>query len=349
LLSPLDRTEAQNLPSEGFVSRPAMSATPAAAQSSDREQLASPGALSELGPQDWMVLGYVTVLLVAVLQGERGATFGKNLTAVVTLAIVGVAGILLARTGMLREGWPKGVLYRVAIYGPVQISYFFFRDLLPAINPGALDQKLHTLDLQLFGVEPAIALDRVVTSTNTEWFAFFYFGYFFVLAVHVVPILFLSRSQRVLGEFAFGMVFIFCVGHTVYMLVPGFGPYRAMANEFHTALPHGLWLDLVMDTVKSGGAQKDIFPSLHTAAPTFIALFSFRHRHRVPYRFTWPITAFFALNIMVATMFLRWHYLVDVVVGLALATVAAVIVGPLVERDLRRRALHKHSTLWPTW
>jgi membrane-associated phospholipid phosphatase len=65
----------------------------------------------------------------------------------------------------------------------------------------------------------------------------------------------------------------------------------------------------------------DIFPSLHTAAPTFLVLYSWRHRHRAPHRYAWPLVAFFALNIIIATMFLRWHYLVDVVVGLALALV----------------------------
>ncbi len=327
-----------------------MPATPAAAHSSDRAE----GALArrfivDLGPQDWLVLGYVAVLLFAVLQGERGPAFPKNLAAVLALVACGVLGIALTRSGTVPEGWFKAALYRVSIYGPVQISYFFFRDLLPAINPGVLDHQLHFLDLRLFGVEPAMALDRIVTPSTTEWFAFFYFGYFFVLALHVVPILFMSQSQRVLGEFALGMVFTFCIGHTVYMLVPGFGPYRAMASQFQTTFPHGLWLDLVMDTVKSGGAQKDIFPSLHTAAPTFIALFSFRHRHRVPYRYTWPLTAFFALNIMVATMFLRWHYLVDVVAGLALATLASIVVVPIVDYDLRRRARLGLETLWPMW
>jgi membrane-associated phospholipid phosphatase len=326
-----------------------MSASPSTAQPSERHEAraSSLGFLADVAVHDWMVLCYVVGLVVAVLQGQRGPGFSHNLERVLILLGSAVLGIAVARGGFLRDGWLKGVLYRVAIYGPVQLSYFMFRDLLPNINPGSLDAELHQLDLSLFGVEPAMALDSSVTALTTEWFAFFYFGYFFVIAVHVVPILFFSRSQRLLGEFGFGMLILFCVGHTIYMLVPGFGPYRAMAEHFSTPFPHGMWLDLVMDTVHSGGAQKDIFPSLHTAAPAFITLFSFRHRARLPYRFTWPLSALFTANIMIATMFLRWHYLIDVVAGLLLATTAALLIGPVVDWELRRRARGRGTPLWP--
>lgn len=325
-----------------------MSVTPAAAQPSEGRSIAAPAALpGELAIHDWLVLTYVIVLNIAVLRGDGGGDLGRQLAKVVGLLLCAFVGIGLARSNLFRDGWLKAGIYRVAIYGPVQLSYFFFRELLPHINPRAYDVELRQLDLQLFGVEPALALEHVLTPTTTEWFSFFYFGYFFVLAVHVVPILFVGKNQRILGEFALGMLMLFCIGHTVYMLVPGFGPYRAMANEFHKPFPHGLWLDLVLDAVRSGGAQKDIFPSLHTAAPAFITLFSFRHRHLPPYRYTWPIVAFFSLNIMVATMFLRWHYLIDVVAGLALATFTAGSVPFLVDWDLRRRRAKGLTPLWP--
>ncbi len=325
-----------------------MSATPATAQPSDRPAAVADQAslFSELAVHDWLVLAYVLVLTAAVLRGDLGPNVAQDLLPVFGLLTSAFVGIAVGRSGLVPNGWLKATVYRVAIYGPVQLSYFFFRELLPKINPRALDAELRHVDVSLFGVEPALALDRVISVSSTEWFAFFYFGYFFVLALHVVPILFLSRNQRILGEFALGMLILFCFGHTIYMLVPGFGPYRAMAGEFKTQFPHGLWLDLVMDAVKSSGALKDIFPSLHTAAPSFITLFSYRYRRLAPYRYTWPIAAFFTLNIVIATMFLRWHYLIDVVAGLVLATSAAAVVPAIVDWELRRRA-GGLSRLWP--
>lgn len=322
-------------------SRTALSPEPPVAR------VTSTSFLRELAPQDWLVFTYLLGLEFAVLSGQRDAHFTANVLRVNLLLAFFLVGIALTRTHALRGGWGKAVLYRLAIYAPVQLSYFFFRQILPSVNPGTLDRELYTLDLSLFGVEPAIVFDKLVTPTTTEWFSFFYFGYFVVLAVHVMPILFFSRNQRLLGEFTLGMLLVFCIGHTVYMIVPGFGPYYAMKSSFESEFPRGVWLDLVMNTVSSGGALKDIFPSLHTAAPLFIGLFSFRWRAHTPYRYTWPVVLFICLNIIIATMFLRWHYLIDVVAGVLLAGFVASIVPAIIDFELERRARSGRSALLP--
>lgn len=306
-------------------------------------------ALWEMAVHDWIVLAYATFLVLAVLAAPAGPVRDRSLTQVGSLFGVLVVTLVLVRGRILRDGMVAPLAYRIAIYGTVQISYFFFRELLPLVNSRSLDAELHALGELLFGGEPAILLDRYVTPASTEWFAFFYFGYFFVLAVHVVPLLFMSKNQRLVGELTFGMLFIFCVGHTLYMVVPGYGPYRAAAEQFQHAFPSGLWLDVVMEAVASGGAQKDIFPSLHTAAPTLIALFSFRHRAIAPFRFTWPIMLFFSTNIIVATMFLRWHYVLDVVAGLVLATVGQQLGVAATDFELARRRRRSLDPSWPVF
>jgi membrane-associated phospholipid phosphatase len=156
-----------------------------------------------------------------------------------------------------------------------------------------------------------------------------------------------SRNERLLSEFSIGILTLFCVGQSLYVLVPGFGPVRALAPQFTGQFSHGLWLDSVMRTVASGGAQKDIFPSLHTAAPTFFALFSFRHRDRAPFGYTWAVVAFFAANIIVATMFLRWHWVIDVVAGLILAGAGWWLGVIVTDYELRRRRRQKLPESWP--
>jgi len=255
--------------------------------------------------------------------------------------------LALVRTSTLRGGFWTALLYRIGIYGTVQSSYFFFKHVLPVVNPGSLDHRLYALDQVLFGFEPAMWADRFVTPAATEWFAFFYWCYFFLLAAHIFPIVFGARNQMLIGEFMLGMLIIVCVGHTGYILVPGFGPYRAMPQLFHHELPSGLWMDLVWSTVRSGGAMKDIFPSLHTAGPCFIAMFSFRNRDRLPFRYTWPLITFFAANIIGATMFLRWHYVIDVFAGFTLATLAALL-SPLITRwEVERRSAEGLQALVP--
>lgn len=303
--------------------------------------------LRSLGVHDYFVGSYLLFLNAAVLRSPPGPVRTTCLLHVGGLLAAFAIAMVVVRGSLIKPGFWPALLYRLGIYGTVQLSYFFFKDLLPHVNPRALDAELYQLDLMLFGIEPALWMDRFVTPATTEWFAFFYFWYFFLLAAHIFPILLAVRDLELLGEFTLGMLILFCVGHTVYILVPGFGPYRAMADAFENQFPHGLWLDLVMSAVNSGGAMKDIFPSLHTAGPTFIALMSFRNRKRVPFTYTWPLITFFAGNIILATMFLRWHYIIDVVAGLALATFAA-LASPVITRwELRRRAREGLLPLWP--
>lgn len=296
--------------------------------------------------QDWLVLGYLVTLTLAVATSEPAPA--RALCLQQSLGLLAFCGfvLVLVRGGLVRDGFFAPLGYRLAVYGTVQLSYFLLRELLPVVNPGSLDQELLELDLRWFGFEPAIWMDRFVTPATTEWFAFFYYGYFLLLAVHVLPFLFGSRRLRLLAEFSFGMLFVYAVAHIGYMLVPGYGPYKHLAGQFQNELPSGMWMDAVWAAVNSGGAQKDIFPSLHTGGPVFISLFSFRHRDKKPFKYTWPLTSFFALNIVGATMFLRWHYLIDVIAGAALAAFGWWLAARIANPEHDRRETEGLSPVW---
>jgi hypothetical protein len=293
--------------------------------------------LRSFAAADLLVFLYLLELNVAVLVAPPNPLKQQSLLQALGLISVFLVSLVLVRGRLIASSFWSALLYRIGIYGTVQQSYFFFKHLLPVVNPGTLDRQLYALDLLLFGFEPAVWADQFVNPFTTEWFAFFYFCYFFLLAAHIFPIVFGARDQLLLGEFMLGMLIIVCIGHTGYILVPGFGPYRAMPEMFRHELPSGLWMDLVWSTVRSNGAMKDIFPSLHTAGPCFIAMFSFRNRDRLPFRYTWPLLTFFAANIIGATMFLRWHYVIDVFAGFGLATLAAIVSPRVTLWEVTRR------------
>jgi PAP2 superfamily len=303
----------------------------------------------ELAPQDVVVFVYLIGLNMAVLSAPASAVRSACLTNTAGLLALQAATVVAIRTRWLTQRFFTPLLYRFVTYGCVQITYFMFARILPLTNPRSLDHQLYRFDLSVFGVEPAVYFDRFVSPATTEWFAFFYFGYFLLLGMHVLPILFMSRHRRMLAEFALGMILLFCIGHTLYIFVPGYGPYKAMPEVFAHQLPPGIWWNTTQKLVASGGAQKDIFPSLHTAAPTFLVLFSFHRRGELPFRYTWPFVALFAGNIVIATMFLRWHYVIDVVAGLLLAVLAHTLSVRLVDREIPRRAAQGLGDIWPQW
>ena len=294
--------------------------------------------IRNLAPQDWYIAVYFTVMMSAVAFGTGpGREHCIGLVGIDIACLAG--GLVLTRGGVLKSGtFANALLYRLTVWLTVFCSYFQLLHILPAVSERAIDADIYAFDLRVFHVEPSLAWDRFVTPVTTEWFAFFYFGYFLLLMVHVLSIMLAAKSNFRLAHFAMGIFIVFCTGHLVYMLVPGYGPYRYLASEFHHELTGGPFWHAVQATVHAGGAQKDIFPSLHTAAPTYFAMFSFRHRKVLPYKYTWMVVGFCALQIICATMFLRWHYLIDIFAGITLATLAVTVGEWLVVKDAERRA-----------
>lgn len=302
----------------------------------------------EASPLDWCALAYVVVIAAMAFAMPAGPDRTFCIERIVPSVVFSTTVVALVRSGAWKGAFFAPFAYRFASYGTLLYTYLLFRRLLPLANPRVLDAQLLAFDLRVFGWEPAIAWDRFVTPATTEWFAFFYFGYFFLLASHVLPMLFTARDRHLLAEFTLGFFCVYALSHVLYAVVPGYGPYRHLAGTFANELPAtGRWMKTVLDLVGSAGAMKDIFPSLHTGGPTFIAVFAFRHRARPIFRRTWPITAFATANIVVATMFLRWHYLVDVVAGVVIATTMATVVARFGRRDSERREREGLSPVWP--
>ena len=296
--------------------------------------------MRNLATQDWFALGYQCLLLVAVAQAHMsGRGNGGALQQVLGNVAIMVTGLALTRGHILgAETNLSRLLYRAVLMGPMLGSYFQLRHIAPVVNDRVLDAQILAFDLRVFGYEPAVAWDRLVTPQTTEWFAFFYFLYFGLLTIHVLPILFGSRSNLRTAHFAFGMLILVGTGHILYLMVPGFGPYRHLAGQFVNELNGGRFWHAVQATVSAGGAQKDIFPSLHTAVPTFFTLFAYIHRHERPYKYWWPVMVVITSQIIVATMFLRWHYMIDIFAGLALALFSVFVSHRVVAKEIARRA-----------
>jgi len=295
---------------------------------------------------DWLALGYFVGLLCALAMGK-----GPNRSACMVWVSADLGFYLfvlsLVRLQLLRWGGVvSSLLYRTAVIGTILASFFQLREILPAVSPYSLDANIYAFDLHVFGFEASVVLDRFVNPVTTEWFSFFYFLYFLILSVHILPMVYWQRDTHLLARFALGVLIMFLAAHLLYMVVPGWGPYWYLKGTFRHQLTGGPFLHLVQETVEAGGAQKDIFPSLHTAVPTFFAIFSYRHRKLFPFKYSWPPVAFVATQIIIATMFLRWHYLVDIVAGLGLATTAALLGHHIADWE---RAKRERLGIQPVW
>lgn len=249
------------------------------------------------------------------------------------LFFITVATVILVRGRFLPEGRTRSLVYRLGIFVPMVTSYFELADLLPALKPHLLDAQLYHIDRALFGETPSILMQRWNVRPVVEWIAFFYYSYFYLMIAMLIPALLFDKGKR-LHELMIGAFVVCGGGHFIYTLVPGVGPYAAI--PFDAPLDGGFWWHQVQVTVHSAGAQLDIFPSLHTAYPTYFTLHAFAFRKTKPFKYVWPIIAFFTINMVTATMFLRWHWGIDVLAGLTLATTARITAMYFAQRESGR-------------
>lgn len=325
------------MPERAFSQPPRASLAPSTFASG----AASRDALRLFALQDVILLGYLAVVMVALVATSRGHQIATEVCVrrvCFDAALLSIGAFVARRAGVTaRVG---GVVYRACLVGVLVDSYLMLRDLLPLVRSDTVDAQLHALDVRLFGVEPSLWLERFNRPDVIEWFAFFYFSYFAIAFAYMTFGIWVRRADRATTELAIGVLLVFCIGQLGYLAVPGFGPVRHLAEQFHGPVRGGFFWSCVEHTVAAGGANKDVFPSLHTAAPTFFTLFAARRAFETKHwgwRIAALVTGFFAANIIVSTMLLRWHYAIDVVAGLALATFAAAFAPRLARAEVRLR------------
>ena len=310
----------------------------------ERTRTALGVAAQNLALQDWMALSFHAYLLlrVSLAPDSPDATVGRRLA--LALFIITACCLVLTRGEVIGSRRVRALTYRLGLVTPMVLSYFEMRVLLPALQPELLDQRLFAIDLWLLGTTPAVWMEAWNIEPVVEWLSFFYYCHFLVLTLMLAPSLFAGRGRR-LQELMAGAMLVVALGHFLYTVVPGAGPVATLA--FDQPLQGGFWWHQVELTVATAGAQLDIFPSLHTAWPAYFTLHAFANRQTQPFKWLWPILAFLSFNVIIATMFLRWHWFIDVVAGLALALLARKFAVAVAEREeIRGGPSDRRQPVW---
>ena len=297
-----------------------------------------------LATQDVIALAFHAYLFlrVSIAPDSPDATVARRLA--LALLVTTACSLVLTRGEVIRGQRARALTYRLGLFAPMVLSYFQMRALLPALQPDLMDHRLFTIDLWLLGTTPAVWMEAWNVEPVVEWLSFFYYTHFFVMTLMLGPSLFLGTGRR-MQELMAGALLVTAVGHFLYTIVPGAGPYATIA--FDQPLQGGFWWNQVELTVATAGAQLDIFPSLHTAWPAYFTLHAFAYRDTQPFRWVWPVLGFVAVNIILATMFLRWHWFIDVAAGLLLAVAARRFAVALASREELRGSLY--DARQPVW
>jgi membrane-associated phospholipid phosphatase len=211
---------------------------------------------------------------------------------------------------------------------------------------------LFELEAQLFAVATAEgprALSDVVSRHTSPWLdAVCGITYFlFLIEVVAAASYLFFRARAKAFEVSLGFLIVNLVGWAVWFVYPAAPPWYVDQYGMGPALldvvssPAGLarvdaWLGLPLATTfysKSANVFGAL-PSLHVAYATLVAVVAAPLGGWV----RWA-TLGFALSMAFSAVYLRHHYILDVVAG----SVLAVIVGVLVRRVMARRVMLRRS------
>lgn len=209
-------------------------------------------------------------------------------------------------------GWRLRLLYYPLV---MNVTYRFMAEVVIKTHKGPLyDVWLRSIDARLIGENLSVRLEPLVRPIFTEALSFCYM--LFIPYLTFSMLWYFCGELPLLKRFYLGLFSIYGVGLLGYILVPAAGPYIAMNQEFHLALTGGLFTRLNVGMVSFGSNHVDVFPSLHCAISTYMLLFDRWYKH---WRFR--IYALPCVGLWISTIYLRYHYLIDVIAGFALAAI----------------------------
>ncbi|RPI74609.1 MAG: phosphatase PAP2 family protein, partial [Desulfobacteraceae bacterium] len=233
------------------------------------------------------------------------------------------------------DRWPevKPVQW-VHNFAPLFFILFIFDSLgylIQYLRPD-IDLALIRLDHWLFGVHPTLWLQRFIRPWLTDLLSLAYSTYYF-LAVVFILVIYNREQKRGLPESIFIFVLGYYLSYIGYLLFPAIGPRFTMTELYTVPLDGGAITDFLRDTINSLEHNKrDCMPSGHTEIALITLGLAFRYSRKLFYIYL-PMVA----GLILATVYLRYHYVVDLLAGALLAAVC-LVGGPWLYRKIGSRS-----------
>jgi len=283
---------------------------------------------SSCGAFEWVSLGYLAWLNAIVILCHRDIPHAARYFA---LHLTIAAGILCLAW---RAAESRSAIVRFARHWyPLPLYIFCFEELqglVHAISPGWFDRWFIAFDYNIAGMHPSVWLARFASPALDDYMQFAYMTYFLYLII--LPAILYARKERL--AFWTVMVSTAIAHNSVYVvsiLLPVESPYYSLA-AINTKLLSGGYCTALIDLIERfGRVHGAAFPSAHVAGSMVAILASWRYR-----RWLFWICLPFFVSMCVATVYGRYHYVADVLAGLAVGT-AGFLLGDWLVR--RREAL----------
>ena len=286
--------------------------------------------------EDVLAAGFSLALLAIFLSGRVSRTIqisGHDVAFV--LLPVGVLGLkclfelLLAPEADGRENLDVGK-YLAIFFQPlarifrdwfpfVLLSacyYAMYSNFMFHLNPRTADAVLARFDAALLGSQPSFLLEKWITPWATDFCNFVYFSY--VLSLPIVAFYCYTRREKtVFRRVMMGYLTLMLMGITSYLCMPAIGPGTFFSDRYTQDLSGHAISRGVDFIIRNGRVAYDCFPSLHVGIPLLLCFYlrDYQRKLFIP-------AILYVLAMCCTVIYLRYHYLADVLAAFAFAPAA---------------------------
>lgn len=239
------------------------------------------------------------------------------------LVVAGLAAVLpwLERTLGRRDGsrWWLATAEFLRTFLPFVMCiavYTNLHDTVRYVNPHDIHPYLSAMEEWIFGGQPVLWAEAYITPARTDFFNAFYTN-FYLIAPSVVLILWFSGRTREARTVLLGVILCFYTGYVLYVILPAAPPrlYYASLGLFTVKLTGGPMTNFQESLIgmMPNHAERAAFPSLHSAVSCLCLCYAWKYC-----RWYFPILLVFVVGLLTSTVYLRHHWVVDLLAGMCL-------------------------------
>jgi hypothetical protein len=219
-----------------------------------------------------------------------------------------------------------GDLYFLALFVVVMYVHFHVKMWMVVLNPTLYDSAYLAVDRELFWLIQAMAQLRAAVAQLVPGIdALYQMGFLLMFAVsfwfHALG------ERRYLRHYLIAVLLLEMLGAFSYLLLPAIGPFIHDIGPNATATEAQRYMLAIFRKAQDGGIEwmakhggnsvtsmPAAMPSLHVAGAIIMTYYAIRARLWIT-----PLLVLVSAWIMIESVVTRWHYLVDLPAGAALA------------------------------
>jgi len=204
-------------------------------------------------------------------------------------------------------------------FAAINVGYIMIGVALHSPTGWRADDLVYGIDRWIFRGDP----QRFLAHLQTPWLSTLTMVGYLAFAGYLVY-LFLAEAfvlTPATGRLQLGLMRLYGFGFSGYLLLPAAGPAFHHPSLLHP-IAHSSFSARLQPWVLGNCSGVDVCPSIHTAVCCFMLVWTFQHHRRL-----FPFLVLPSAALLLGTVYLQYHYLLDLPFGLLLGAGAALSVS----------------------